>query len=153
MSLLDEARERLGHIKYKDGWEIRFDVGEQPHSYVLTVGHQDYDSCDRRPYKRPVHHSAATNTSHLEFVLSEPGSFERWVYEVVRELEIHEIHEWFRLDGAPLMPTHAYPTCPKCQRTTAAALYGRDEPVNCHFCGTLMQVKFEEPPGGVSPTA
>lgn len=95
-AMLDEW---MGRITYKPGWSIRARLigGE----VEITAGFLGEDSARELTIPRWYHHKRVVLALGLEF-----EGFANVALRTVRELEMHETREWFRVDGGPWAVPH-----------------------------------------------
>lgn len=98
-----EAAAIVKRLTYRPGWTIKFYM-EPAGSSVLRVGTVEPDA--ERPGAEP---SPVVYTSSIEpatLALYDLTAFLRWVYDVFHLRVEHELREWLRLDGQPLIEPH-----------------------------------------------
>ena len=99
----DEAAAIVKRLTYRPGWTIEF-YQDPSGASVLRVGTAEPDSERPNAPPIPVVYTDALEAKKLG-VLTE-GAFLRWIYEVVEKRVVHELREWLRLDGQPLIEPH-----------------------------------------------
>ena len=92
-------RDLVLRVRCKPGWNFSIVDEEGALRFVVTVpGHDSYDE------SRPLtvsHFFPIPTTTYNE------KSWQRWMFEMCRRLENHELGEWFRIDDArPFCPLH-----------------------------------------------
>lgn len=100
MNLKPDLDSWVARISYKPGWELRAkfiwdDLNRGMDLIEITVGYRGPDST-------PGHHDLIRGVHH-SFLLQACGVdrevFTRCVLMLFQELELHELREWFRVDG------------------------------------------------------
>lgn len=101
MDTHDILRELVSQVRCKPGW--RFSLRDEDGALRLVIVVDGYDSArpdDLTPYTVAHYFPVPTATYNL-------ASWRRWIFEMCRRVENHELGEWFRVAGEwPFAPLH-----------------------------------------------
>lgn len=102
MVFIDVVKEIVGKCTYKPGWDIRVKYGENRGVYI-----QLYNSngiCSITGEKQPW----VSGKRYLsEFMCRQ--EVVGVVFSLIKDAELHEIHEWFRYKGSSIYNPHLNP--------------------------------------------
>lgn len=99
--------ELANRLTYKPDTRLEaFSRPELPGGMVqlMLVQHKTQDAEGRHPVPSPLMFSRTLPFEHV-LHFSQPSAL-RWLFGWVGECEAHEIKEWLRLDGRPLLEPH-----------------------------------------------
>lgn len=99
----DEAAAIVKRLTYRPGWTIEFYM-EPAGSSVLRVGTVEPDA--ERPGAAPMPVVYTSSIKPADLARHDLTAFLRWVYGVFHLRVEHELREWLRLDGHPLIEPH-----------------------------------------------
>lgn len=105
---VDEIRGLIGACAYKPGWEILFKVDLDSRPYVqLSIDETSdasLDSAKRDGTRLPWKSGKRYLSPHMcrQEVIGA-------VFGLIKDAEMHEIHEWFRYRGASIFNPHLDP--------------------------------------------
>ena len=102
----------LEHLTYKPGYRFRFRARPLPQGDDVEL----YVEADVPDSEKPTHTVPAHlrtvkllhrhRWSHHEVAMFDRDQFLWTVRSFLVEMEVHEVDEWFRLDGAPVHEPH-----------------------------------------------
>lgn len=99
----DEAKALVAQVTYRPGWSVECYIAPHSDAFVLRVGIVEPNS------EKPGENLPVVLTDTLEaqqLHRMERLAFLGWVYEVFKQRVIHELNEWLRVEGAPLIEPH-----------------------------------------------
>lgn len=105
----------ITRILYKPGWTVRFSQGNYD-NYDLRIMHnevpdsskfKELDSYSNEEFLNERMPLTLNSSIHIEtFNKMNAGEFFNFVFEQIRAAEMHEIKEWFKIDGKYLRNPH-----------------------------------------------
>mgnify|MGYP001588982197 CR=1 FL=1 len=100
----EEATALVKRLTYRPGWKIQCYVEEGSEVFVLRCGTEEPDSEGRTIEPLAVVLTDSISLKALAFY--DEAQFLRWAHSVFRRRVLHELDEWLRLDGTPLIEPH-----------------------------------------------
>lgn len=99
----EEAQLVVQRLTYRPGWRIEF-YQVLGGAAVLRVGTDEPNSEAPTSDLTPVVYTSAMQAGRLAEV--DEQELLSWIYKVFHERVVHELNEWLRCDGRPLVEPH-----------------------------------------------
>lgn len=103
---IEDAIKLVERMTFRPGWSLAASYEPRADVLILNVGQMEPDTEQRDPEVPvvPIMYTATAPRERVE--AADEATVLRWVLDVLSARLLHEVEEWLRLDGQPVVEPH-----------------------------------------------